>query len=309
MMESSFYSHGKLLLTAEYLVLDGAEALALPTIKGQHLHIKPFLDTNITWTSILANGKEWFTQIFQLPLDINKDSGNDISNTLLKILKAAQQLNPSFLKDQSGYSITSTLEFSRDWGLGSSSTLISNIAAWANVNPYELLEQTFGGSGYDIACATATTPILYKRDKISPTITAVDFNPSFKDQLFFVHLNRKQNSRESINQYASLDLKDKAQAITVFSNLSKSLLECTNLKDFESILNTHEDKLSQLLKRETIKKELFSDYPNTIKSLGGWGGDFILATGDTSHQQYFISKGYKTVIPYTEMILPLQRES
>ena len=35
-----FYSHGKLLLTAEYAVLDGAKALALPTKLGQSLEVK-----------------------------------------------------------------------------------------------------------------------------------------------------------------------------------------------------------------------------------------------------------------------------
>ena len=36
----SFYAHGKLLITSEYLVLDGAEALALPTVYGQSLEVE-----------------------------------------------------------------------------------------------------------------------------------------------------------------------------------------------------------------------------------------------------------------------------
>ena len=40
MLEQNFYSNGKLLLTAEYLVLDGAKALALPTKFGQDLEVK-----------------------------------------------------------------------------------------------------------------------------------------------------------------------------------------------------------------------------------------------------------------------------
>ena len=34
-----FYSPGKLLLTGEYVVLDGAKSLAIPTIFGQSLNI------------------------------------------------------------------------------------------------------------------------------------------------------------------------------------------------------------------------------------------------------------------------------
>jgi len=36
----SFYGNGKLLLSAEYFVLDGAVALALPTKLGQSLHVQ-----------------------------------------------------------------------------------------------------------------------------------------------------------------------------------------------------------------------------------------------------------------------------
>ena len=41
----------------------------------------------------------------------------------------------------------------------------------------------------------------------------------------------------------------------------------------------------------------------TIKSLGAWGGDFVLATGDEEAQKYFKRKGYKTIIPFQDMIL------
>jgi len=37
---ASFYSNGKLLITGEYLVLDGAKALALPTKYGQGQIVK-----------------------------------------------------------------------------------------------------------------------------------------------------------------------------------------------------------------------------------------------------------------------------
>lgn len=37
----SFKSNGKLLLTGEYLVLDGAVALALPTKMGQIMTVEP----------------------------------------------------------------------------------------------------------------------------------------------------------------------------------------------------------------------------------------------------------------------------
>jgi mevalonate kinase len=36
----TFYSHGKLLISSEYAVLDGAQALALPTKFGQTLKVE-----------------------------------------------------------------------------------------------------------------------------------------------------------------------------------------------------------------------------------------------------------------------------
>ena len=40
MQNQTFYSNGKLLLTGEYVVLDGAKALAVPTRFGQNLIVK-----------------------------------------------------------------------------------------------------------------------------------------------------------------------------------------------------------------------------------------------------------------------------
>ena len=40
MNSTTFNSNGKLLISAEYLVVDGAQALAVPTTKGQSLTVK-----------------------------------------------------------------------------------------------------------------------------------------------------------------------------------------------------------------------------------------------------------------------------
>ena len=46
-----FYSHGKLLISAEYAVLDGAKALALPTKLGQRLQVTKTNTEYILWKS------------------------------------------------------------------------------------------------------------------------------------------------------------------------------------------------------------------------------------------------------------------
>ena len=59
-----------------------------------------------------------------------------------------------------GTRVETQLEFPREWGLGSSSTLISNLGLWAETDPYDLLSATLGGSGYDIAAARSESPFL-----------------------------------------------------------------------------------------------------------------------------------------------------
>jgi mevalonate kinase len=47
-MKETFYSNGKLLITGEYLVLDGATAFALPTKIGQNLIVEKTLIIKFT---------------------------------------------------------------------------------------------------------------------------------------------------------------------------------------------------------------------------------------------------------------------
>ena len=302
-MKREFYSNGKLLMTGEYAVLDGAKAWAIPTKYGQSLIVIETESKKIEWKSLDEKDKVWFEAIYDLEsMNEISSSNSEISKTLHKILIQAQKLNPHFLTDGLGYTIESKLTFPRDWGLGSSSTLINNIAQWANINPYQLLAKTFGGSGYDIACAQHNTPIIYQQENRKPSVEAVNFNPDFKDQLFFIHLNKKQNSREGISQYRQLNFNTK-ELVNNIGDITSKMVSCHDLVTFETLIDQHETILSNTLKTPTVKKSLFDDYTGSIKSLGAWGGDFILVTGDKTSMTYFKQKGYSTIIPYSEMIL------
>ena len=72
---------------------------------------------------------------------------------------------------------------------------------------------------------------------------------------------------------------------------------------FETLIFRHEEILSKLINLPTIKSTIFSDYSGAIKSLGAWGGDFILVTGSPNDMNYFKEKGYQTIIAYCDMIL------
>jgi mevalonate kinase len=302
-MKQDFYSNGKLLLTGEYAVLDGAKALALPTTFGQTLSVEPTKTSTLSWKSLDWEGNIWFEMVIDLRLmTLDTSTNTEIARTALKIFIEAQRLNADFLKNGQGYNITTRLTFPKDWGLGSSSTLINNISQWAKIDPYNLLRNTFGGSGYDIACAMHNTPITYQLDNEIPVVEAAVFNPIFKNELFFVYLNKKQNSRDGIMRYREQTF-NKKELVSVIGRVTNEIMACSDLSTFESLLNHHESVISSTLQIPTIKEQLFSDYPRAIKSLGAWGGDFILAIGDESSMGYFRQRGYETIIPYTEMIL------
>ncbi len=310
-MNHSFYSNGKLLLTGEYVVLDGAKALAIPTQFGQNLAVQMLNEPKLIWESYTTKDKLWLQVEFDLPklriitatFDSTKDGGNDsLAESLQNILFEAKKLNKEFLSNQQGYYIKSKLTFPRNWGLGSSSTLINNIAQWTQVDPFILQFNTFGGSAYDIACAQNDSPILYQLIDKKPSFKSVNFNPNFKEQLFFVYLNKKQNSREGIATYKNF----KDNVLTVvkeISQITNQISTCDSLIEFEKLLANHERIISKIIHQEPIQKRLFSDYFGQTKSLGAWGGDFILATGNDDTINYFNKKGFETVIRYSDMIL------
>ncbi|CAM1350851.1 GYDIA family GHMP kinase [Tenacibaculum crassostreae] len=306
-----YYSNGKLLLTGEYVVLDSAKALAVPTKFGQDLTVEPIKESQLIWGSFTHTGECWFEAVFDLPklrltsatFNSDKDgSAEFIAETLHDILQEAQKLNPDFLTSEHGYIVKTNLTFPQNWGLGSSSTLINNIATWANVNPFTLLWNAFSGSGYDIACAKYNSPILYQLKEKQPFIEEVNFNPTFAEELFFVHLNQKQNSREGIAHYKKH--KKKALAlIPEINELTQEFLHTETSKDLNKIIVEHEKIISSIIKLKPIKETTFSDYFGEVKSLGAWGGDFVLATGNEDSKRYFQQKGYNTILPYKEMIL------
>lgn len=304
-MRQTFYSNGKLLLTGEYLVLDGAKALALPTKMGQNLQVVTHDKPTISWKSFDADGTIWFEDELELDAIINykEAAESSVKNTLLTILHHAHLLQPSFFQETVGYQIETALTFPKKWGLGTSSTLINNLAQWLKIDAFELLNNSFGGSGYDIACAQNDTPIFYQLENQKPNVTPIDFQPEFASNLYFVYLNQKQSSKNAIAAYYNKKHEKLKQNIANINKLSDAVATAKNIKSFANALQLHENELSAILELLTVQEALFSDFDGVVKSLGAWGGDFILAIALEDPTAYFSSKGYSTVIPYKEMIL------
>lgn len=188
-MQKSWYSHGKLLISGEYLVMEGAKSFALPLKQGQSLSLKSNNKKGLLiWNALLSDGN-WFQATFDTKkLNIIETSNRQLAEKLSQILLACRQLSTTFLKEETGFSVETKLDFNPEYGFGSSSTLISNIALWADVSPFELLRLTFGGSGYDIACARIHSPLFYQLTDTGPKIEEVTFNHTYKKQIdqFFI---------------------------------------------------------------------------------------------------------------------------
>jgi len=302
-LKQTFYSNGKLLLTGEYTVLDGAKALALPTRFGQYLHIEEGTGNVIKWASRNLDGSIWLDLEIPFSAIIGKDTkGTPEHKTLVEILHEAHKLNPDILNNSTGIIATTELTFPRFWGLGTSSTLINNVAQWFAVDAFELLKKSFGGSGYDIACAQHDTPIIYCLQGSTPLVERVVYDPIFKSKLYFVYLNQKQNSRSAILAYKE-KRSDIKYTIVKISDLSLQILSANDLLSFQAALEEHEKIMSAVLHTPTVKEALFPDFPGTIKSLGAWGGDFVLVCADQEPSNYFKNLGYETIIPSDDMIL------
>ena len=322
-MIQKYYSHGKFLLTGEYLVLKGALALALPLRLGQTLTVETVCTPFLQWNAHKSDGPWFSVTLNPENLDIISCDDQPKAEKLAQILKAVKQLNPKAFKDNLCFE--TRLDFDPNWGLGSSSTLIANLAQWANVNPYELLKSTFGGSGYDIACATAEGPIYYQLstsgpafrqaqgpkavelvDTPTPMVENIDFQPSFAEHLFFVYQGQKQSSAKEIKAFLEkTNPNDLQKDIEAVSEISHAVPQCENLDEFGLLMQCHERIISRCIGQEPIQKR-FPDFEGVLKSLGAWGGDFILAATEWPENQvreYFKRKGLEIIFGYKEMVL------
>ena len=304
-MKKTFYSNGKLLITGEYLVLDGAKAFALPTKTGQNLIVEEGSNQEIHWKSYDSDKTIWFEETisFSEILKQVKTENESVRTTLITILKEAFLLNLNFIKDHKGFNITTELSFPKKWGLGTSSTLINNIAQWLQIDAYTLLQNSFGGSGYDIACAQNDTPIIYRLENGNPIVEKVSFAPEFTRNLYFIYLNKKQSSKTAIAAYNINKKNNLANTIVLNDIITSDVMNATTIQSFASALQKHEVQMSIILETHTIKESLFPDFNGVIKSLGAWGGDFVMAIAEDNPKAYFTSKGHKTIVPYNEMIL------
>ena len=305
-IEQIIHTNGKLLLTGEYFVLDGALSLGLPVRFGQQLKAGPALgSTEHQWVSLGFDGLPWFEGRFS-PVGVYQ-GGSDagVGERLEGLFQAIEQQRPGFWMRKEMLRFETRLSFPREWGLGSSSTLIAALGQWAKVDPFQLLAKTFGGSGYDIACALARQPILFQRRDGVPHYVDYPFRPPFADYMCFVYLKRKQDSWEGIARYRKI-VKETPGLLGRVSALTVRFLQARSAEAAIRILQEHEELVGKALQLPKVKDALFPEFPGAVKSLGAWGGDFAMAISTQPGEvtrQYLRGKGYETVFTWGEMAL------
>ena len=309
-LKQLYFGRGKLLLSSEYFVLDGALALALPTHLGQQMSVeieKHETASMLQWQAVDSKGEVWFEALFSAKKYHVIESTDKATAIALQTILRAVDTEKDFIPEHHITKVKTVLDFPITWGLGSSSTLIYMIAKWTGMNPFHLLKETFGGSGYDIVCAGEEKPILYQLlANKTPNWQTIDFNPPFKNDLYFIYLGKKQDSRKGIKHYRE-QVKHPEKYQQICTELTHAICEAKDLTTFEKALSEHEKLISTTLKMKTSQNLYFEDYKaGVIKSLGAWGGDFVLATSNQSIEatkKYFNNKGMDIVLPYRKLIV------
>ena len=297
-----FKSNGKILLSSEYLVMDGAKSIALPSRLTQDLIVSKCDKNTIEWFSHDMHNNLWYEDRFFVKNN-NLVCESEKNVTSQKIISLFNHLSKTHkLANLLGNKFETRLNFKRDWGLGTSSTFVNNLAKWAKVDPYQLLFSTFKGSGYDIACCDLNHPIIFKKTRESIDVKKIKFKPPFIKNLFLIHLGKKQNTQLSIENYSKKQF-DRIELIKKINTITDEFIKCNELIHFEELIQEHESIISKATSIIPIQNSNFSDYKDgKIKSLGAWGGDFILVTTKNKDLSYFKKRGLETIIPLEDIV-------
>ncbi len=298
-------AHGKLLISSEYMVMYGSKALAVPLRKGQML--QKYRSDNprvFSWKAFYGE-QSWFHALYDpSSLRILESSDRDRAVYLQQLIRSCIEMMPAFQEDLFNWDVETRLDFSPDWGLGSSSTLVALLAEWAEVNPLDLHFSVSSGSGFDVACAIADGPLIYRLRDGSPTYLHVPFHPPFSRHLHFAWLGRKQPTEAHLKEVSGRINPD-YQLIHRFTELTEQMLNAQELSIFQDLMETHESQLAGILGMEPVSGSVFRDIPGSVKSLGAWGGDFVLIASEAPREElekYLGRQGIHQIFSFDELV-------
>lgn len=170
--------------------------------------------------------------------------------------------------------VETRLEFERHWGWGSSSTLIALIAHWLDVDALALHFKVSKGSGYDVACATATGPLFYARHGNQAQVKPANLQAWPTEALHLVYLGQKKDSQDAVATYLQKPMD--AEALQTLSAFSERFAGATTADELAQACVEHEAFLVPHLGIPSPVEDLCQNAYAGGKSLGAWGGDFAL---------------------------------
>lgn len=302
LLQTTYRANGKLLLTGEYLVLQGAKAIALPLNLGQRMSVSYPENSDLLYWKAWYDGEIWFSCTLN-PGDFSviETSNSEKAETLSKMFRTIRSLNPEF-SPKPGTQFETVLESNPEWGFGSSSTLVSLLSQYAGVDPFKLNELVFLGSGFDIACADAPGPVFYIRNNPSEPIL-LDY--PFSANLVLVYSGQKKKTANEVSTF----LKEKTvpgKHIEKMTALSDEFAGCRDQNEFNRLIVEHEKLVSNIIGQTPVKEIYFHDFAGAVKSLGAWGGDFYLVSSElpfSGVKEYFENKGLNTLFKWDDLIL------
>lgn len=307
------------MLCGEYAVTIGVEALAVPVQLGQWMYVwefnSPLGGDRLIWEAKEKDGSTWLNEYFSLPLlsDFVESSVSDelegqvLRNTDRNVIKKMLGLVASdFWKAGKSYRIETQLEFNRNSGLGSSSTMISNFARYTGLDAQWLQQQVFGGSGYDVAVAEVGKGLVFWKHNDLAHWGPWSLSTQLTENWQVVFLGQKQNSRDSLSQ-VKIRLQEIQNDNFLLHQLQQILAAvkmASEVPMLEAGLEMWQAVLSMGLGLETPYQH-FGFQPikgGVCKWLGAWGGDMLLVNAVFAEKQREALSVY-TSVSWNELVL------
>lgn len=296
----SYSASGKLMISAEYVVLDGALSWAVPTVFGQTLHAVPSPGNGIKWTSFNSKNQAWFNGLWNNDGFLVGQDNPDVAETLHRLLARCEELGAHPFE---GWNVRTEMDFPNEWGLGSSSSLVALLAKWLNLSPFDIFKDTLTGSGYDLAVAFENSGVLYRLLDGQPKYEVLNHRPNFASQLYFAYSGQKQISSSEVKSYVQISSSKRAQLVRPISDITELMISpTTTYQQFCDAMIEHEEIIGTVLERPTLANK-WQNLTGTVKHLGAWGGDFfLLATSDEEDLKRLQHSGVDTIFTWDQLI-------
>ena len=328
---------GKVLLSGEYVVLDGATALGLASRLGQSMEVfRGGEPGRLRWTAHDHLRHPWLKANYRIvdgqwSVDEGDVATSEAAVMLRNWLQTAWTLmakasegsasgyGEAFWNDilrQEGLTVHTRLDFARSWGLGSSSTVMALLAQWLEVDARTLYTLTTNGSGYDLEVALQNSSILYRlpygrpitnstsTPPLEPIVQPIHYHAPQGGCLWLVDPGGKQTSAKEVVRYHNLDSKRRLYCVEEISSLSKELATCHEVDRMLEYFVRHDSVLENLLQQPCLHRISGKGFPGRLKSLGAWGGDLFLAVSNCPEDAVHWLKNQSdwSIYPFDQLI-------